>query len=476
MQNVTFVYKSPNSTKSLNYHVSKLLAPGIYHGMDIVPTLPPSMGTDLTAGYAFTDEGIKIEETLPIHPVVVFDAADPNFPRVDLVVLRHRYDPTRNPNAATYVIIKGAPTPPPATATPKLTVETDPVAIEWPVSLHPGDIIIADVLIPAGCLAITDDLIFNRLRTLTTPELQAQIARALFIGLGNFVYEGWEFSSDVLNLIVSPGEGLLCGLPNHTTINTIITTLRAREYLYGPLDMDTHTHLYPAGENLTLERQPDYSSKLRITVTCTDTPTSGFIYVTGKNEYHEEINNEAIYVNCPSGASVTVETATKFSEVYHEGVDAHELIRAGHLVTVFISDKPIAYIYAMGTPSGRALFKAVYDPAYVPLCNEYLLGWVETDETHVINMTRWAVDSLSMVIENLSDQCDGVRKIFTFTGIPKHDSQIVVMDGMTLRPGSNKGYAIHNNIITLGSLLDAPDNPTHGQAPTDLWVMYKRQQ
>ena len=475
MQRVTFVYKSPNSTRDLNYHIAKLLAPGAYHGLDILVTAPPSMAVQLSAGYALTDEGCKIEETLPINPLMTIPAADPNFPRVDLIVLRHRYNPSVNPNPASYVLIEGTPTPPPNTPVPSETIREVGHPL-YTTGVHEGDIILAEIMVPEHCTTITEDLIFNRRKVFTVPELQASIAQALYISEGNFVYDGWDLTSSVLNIMVSPGRGLLCGYYNETHYEYIITTLRAREFLYGPEDPDTH-QLYQVGPNLTLNKQPDYASKLRITVTCTGSATAGNIYITGRNEFGDEINNETIYVNCSSNASVTVESISKFAEVYHEGIDAHELIRTNN-PTIYIKDKPVAYIYAIGTNSGRAMFKAVYDPAYEPPCNEYLLGWAETDETHVISIYRWAIDSQSNIIDDLSPQCDGARKIFTMISIPKTDSELVILDGATLKKGSTKGYTIQNNIITLGALVQAPDGPSsiHGEAAADLWVVYRRRQ
>lgn len=486
MQKQTFLYKSPNSTRSLNDHVARLLAEGPYHGLEIVPSTPPSMNVDLTAGYGLTDEGVKLEETLPIASVVTHPAADPNYPRIDLVVLRHRYSVAVDtngdalPNPATYHIVPGIPAPPPAN--PVAREEILPVGHpDYDIGVHAGDIILADVHVHAGCVAITEDHIFNRHRIFTTPELRAEIAEALYMAIGNFCYEGWDLSSNVLNVMVSPGRGLLCGEANRSRFEYIITTLRAREYLYGPVDPDLGTP-YSVGENLTLNKQPDYSSKLRITIITHGVATSGNIYITGKNEFGEEINAQAIAVDCPlADTTYTFETISRFQEVYHEGIDAHELERTGpgNMPTIYIKDKPIGYIYAVGTQSGRALFKAVYDPAYHPLCNEYLLGWAETDETHVIDLFRWATTAQANVVEDLSPQCDNSRRSFTILGYPRGDGMLV-LDGAVLMKNSpsNKGYTITGKVITLQSGVPTPDSSIapHGETGADFWFSYVRQQ
>jgi len=482
MQELTFLFKSPNSTRDLNNHIAKLLAPGPYAGLEIVPTDPPSMATGLTEGRALTDEGVKIVETLPIPSLVTFPASDPNYPRVDLVVMRHRYIAamTPAPNSATYHVIKGVATPPPGTPMPREVVIDDVTDPLYATSVHPGDIILAEVQIPAGATAISSDYIYNRFRVLTTPEMRLEYAEALYMAFGNFVFEGWDLTTDVLNVIVSPGRGLLCGLPNRTTHDYIITTARAREFLYGPYDDAEPAALYVVGENLTLDKQPDYSSKLRMTVTCpAEVGTTGNIYVTGKNEYGQQINNEAIPITVGAGEAVTVETISRFSEVYHEGIDAHELERAGFTITIYIKDKPINYIYAVGTQAGKAIFKIVMDPAYQPTCDEYLLGWAEADETHLFRLERWATDALALVIEDLSDQCNSVNRIFTLKGLPRSDSEFLIMDGSTLFKNSpyNSGFTLVNNQITLQSEVPTPDGPgsTHGSKPTELWIKYTRQ-
>ena len=482
MQNITFIYKSPNSTHSLNEHIALLLAPGPYNGLEIVPHDPVSMSVGLTAGYALTDEGVKVEQTLPITSLLTFAAADPNYPRIDLVILRHRYAPSENPNPAVYVVVKGIPAPPPATAVAReeIMAPSDP---DYLVGRHAGDIILADVSIGAGHTAIHEDDIFNRFRVPTTPELRDQIAEALWLSQGNFVYEGWDLTSDMLNVMVSPGRGLLCGLPERTTHEFIVTTLRAREYLYGPLQSTFHTGQpdlpYDVGANLTLDRQPDYPSKLRITITTGESATSGNVYITGRDEFDEEINNLPVAVSCGAHSSVTVETSGRFKEVYHEGVDAHELMREGATVTIYIKDKPIGYIYAVGTQSSRAVFKSVYDPSYQPLCNELLLGWAETDETEVIELVRWATTALAPVREVLNSQCDGSRKIFTLNSIPRPGTLKVVLDGSWLLENSpnSKGYTLTGLVLTLQTNVTAPDSTAtpHGETGADFWCEYIRQ-
>lgn len=497
MQRTTFVYKSPNSTRSLNDHIARLLAWGPYHGLNVLPSSPPSMHLNLEEGYGLTDEGVKIEETLELDNFLETPASDPNFPRIDLVILRHRYNPEEGPNPGTYHIIQGVPTPPPAIPIPRdrpQDIIDDPLHPNYNISMHTGDIILAEIHVHEGVSTITEDMIFNRWRVLTTPEIRAELAEALFMAVGNFVYEGWDLTDDVLNVNVSPGRGLLCGYPEKTLYEFVITTLRAREMLYGPNDQLGNP--YQAFENCTLDKQPDYPSKLRIKITSPDIETTGNIYITGENEYGNLVENHAVFVDCPAGGSVWVETAVRFREVYHEGIDAQELERTGnpstpqwlvdlghpgaYQINIEITDKPVANIYAVGTQSGRAMFKAIYDRPYTPPCNELLLGWAETDETHVIELVRWATDALAPVTEILNPQCDGVTRQFSLLGIPRENTEYLVFDGDLLLKDSptEKGYTIVDNVITLQAGVPTPDSAAlpHGERGADLWIKYIRQQ
>jgi len=504
-QKITHLYKSPNSTEALNNHIAKIVAEGAYKGLEVVPTDPDSFSVNLTEGYALTDQGVKIEEELPLPEVATFSPPDPNFPRIDLLVLRHRYakpvNSTLTPNNATYHIIQGIPTPPPANPLPP-DQQVFAGGITPPNWLQDGDIILADIHMMPGRTFISEDMIFNRSRTMTTTELMDMVARALYLALGNFVYWGWELTSDWLNVIVAPGEGLLCGRVNKTTSPFAITTLRAREYLFDPiaingqqrLIMDSvdapgveDSHNLGNGYNLTLDRQPDYPSILRITVRPVDCTTSGYVRISGKNE-NGEYRQESVFINCPvQGEAVTVETAVRFSEVYVDHVDAQGLHRPGKHIEFTIKDKPLAYIYAVGTSAGRAVFKSVYSPTYKPLCNELLLAIAETDEEKVIKIDDMSTDSFGEIEEDLSPQCDGHRMVFVLKNIPLEGSEMVVIDGSVLKRNSinNKGYTIDGAEITLQPGIPTPEGDltseavppattVHGFKGTDLWVRYRR--
>lgn len=480
-QNVTFVYKALSSTRALNYHVAKVIAEGVYSGLEIKATDPTSMKLDITEGMAFTNEGVKIEETLPQVNIVEIAPPETNAIRKDLVVLRHRYkvpaNATEEPNIATYHVIKGIPAPTyNAAFAPDEYVPTEGEILpgDW---LREGDIPLAEIIVTPGMSSIANNNILNRVRTQTSTGLANLVAESLFLSLGNFVYKGWDLTASVLNVIVSPGEGLIGGRRTVTEDSSLITTLRAREYLYGPNGENGAPYL--VGENLTLEKQPDYPSKLQITVTPRGNGTSGYIYVTGENEHGEVIDNEAIYVDAPNyDEPVTVETLSAFRTVYHEGIDAHELERAGMSHEIYIKDKPVAHLFAVGTSAGTATFKAVYDPAYQSTRNEYLIGWAETDELEIIELYKWSTDVSSEVLDNISEQCNGSKRVFTLKGVPRDNSEIVILDGLILMKNSPnlKGYTLVNNTITLQANVPTPDGPgaVHGSAGSDFWVKYRR--
>lgn len=495
-QTVTHLFKSPNSTRALNNHIAKIVAEGAYKGLEVVPTDPSSMSVNITPGYALTNEGVKVEESLQLDNVLTFSEPDPNFPRIDLVVLRHRYttplDPVAEPNIATYHIIQGIPTPPPNYPEAPDNMEFAP-GLEPDQWLEEGDIVLSEVHMFPGRNFISPDMIFNRTRTMTTTELMAAVARALYMSLGNFVYQGWDLTSDELNVLVSPGEGLLCGSYNSTEETNIITTLRAREKLFGPFAsngeiykvMDSPTggtppeaHNLEQGVNITLDRQPDYPSKLRLVLYPEDQPVNGYIHVAGRNEY-DEIRVESVVVNCPTpGQEYVFETSTRFMEVDHEGIDCDGIHVPGAATRIHVTDKPIGYIYAVGTAAGRATFKVVYIPNYEAPCHEYLLGYAETDESQVIDLVRFATNADRIVEEDLSQYCDGARSTFTVMGQIEPGTEMIVIDGSVLKRDSvnEKGYTIDESEFTLQSNVGAPDGPdsVHGSVPTDLWIRYKR--
>lgn len=494
-QKQTFVYKAPPSTRTYNDHIAKLVAPGLYHGLMIVPTAPQSMYVGLTAGYALTDEGVKIEETEDVGielgddptywPELKFlqiDDPDADYPRRDLIVMRHRYNPngtwtraTPAVNPASYVVIKGTPTP---------YIQGEPQAKLS--DMEPGDIPMAEILVSPGMTTIGRADIFNRTRTMTTTELMDQVANALYICLGNFVFSGWQLSSSMLNVTVSPGTGFLAGVANTNEEDYTITTLRAREYLYNERDRHPDTGLFTGnlryvGENLTLDKDPDYPSTLRFYIKPSVNNVEGDIYISGYDIAGNYRNNEILHVACPLANHVyEFVTSTTFRSIDHEGIDAHDLKNQDAACRLWVKDSPIAYIYAVGTNSGRPLFEAVYERLSPVPVNKLFLGYAITDEQQVIEMQRWITDSFAEVVEDLTTngRADGYNKVFVMNDMPKEGTETVVLDGIVLMKDSprQKGYTIQGNVITLQENVPAPDSAGNvsGNGPADFWVKYRR--
>ena len=490
-QKQSILFKAPASASNFNYHIAKLIAPGPYNGLEVVPTEPRTMKVGLTAGYALTDEGVKIEETTNIginqeasdsEVFLTIDNPEEDYPRRDLIVLRHRFrtyadgtDPSSDPNIAHYVIIKGNPTP-----LSQGTAQAD-VA-----SMQPGDIPLAEIQVNPGMTAIDDENIYNRTRTLNATDLLERVARAMHIALGNFIFTGWDQSYNALNVTISAGTGLIAGIENTTTQDTLISTLRAREYLRHPRNYTEATGLYDGdlrvvGANLTLDRQPDYASKIVLTVTPKSTPIlDSVIYVSGIDGHGNIIDAEPVPVNCPVvDTEYTFTTSNAFAKVNLEGIDAHLVATADPQALINVRDNPIAYLYAIGTNSGRPIFEAVYSRYEDNDPNKLYLGYVVTDETHIIDWYTPAKGTFSELVQVFNEECTGANRVFILDQDPVENSEMVVLDGLVLMKNSpgGKGYTIQGKVITLQENVPAPDGPgntTTGSGPADLWVRYRR--
>ena len=455
-QSVTCVFEMDDSTELLNKHVSKIIAKGPYHGLMVKATTPNSMFIDITAGYAFTIEGVKIEEGSDLSNVVEVSAADATYDRKDLIVMRHKYvaGPTIPPgNFATYRVVTGD-LPPDSLTPPEPPYD----------QLDEYDIPLAEVWVNHGATYITDSMIYNLRRTMTTLELQDELAKALYIALGNFAFRGWKaFDAGSLVLGVTEGEGLLCGKYHVTDADSYVHTLRARSYLRPPNDPNTGDP-YEVGDNLTLLEQPDYPTFLRITITTTNEATSGNIYISGKgmDPSAPDIINHAVPVNQGPNEAVVYETSVVFSEVFLEGIDAQELVRSGSHIYINITDRPRHYIYAVGTPTGVPYFRAELNPAYQPLCNEMLIALVETDETHIIDITDYTHGALVPITEQVFPPCDGVTRVFYLSQEPKPGTLDVTIDGNNLYENTpfGKGYTLDGKKITLEANVPTPDGNT----------------
>lgn len=455
-QLVTCVFKQPDSTYLLNYHIAKLLSKGPYHGMMVEAATPATMFVNLTPGYAFTVEGVKIEETAELSNFVEIPAADPTYDRKDLIVMTHKYEAAATipaGNHATYRVIEG--TLPPDLLTPPEVPYDQMTEYEIPL---------CEVWLPKGATYVDDTMLHNLRRVMTTSELQDELAKALYIALGNFAYRGWDvLDAGSLVAEVTAGEGLLCGRYNITDASVYMHTLRPRSYLRPPEDPNTHI-AYQVGPNLTLLEQPDYPSQLYFTITTTSEGTSGNIYVSGKgmDPNGPDIINHEVPVNQGPNETKMYLSSAHFSEVFLEGIDAHELIRSGSDIFINVKDRPIHYIYAVGTPTGVPYFRAEMNPMYVPECNEMLIGTVETDETHIIDIQLYNVGALVPITEQLIPACDGVTRVFYMSQVPKAHTDEVFNDGIRLfqQMPFAKGYILDGKKVTLEANVPTPDANT----------------
>lgn len=379
-QRVTFTYKHVDSTEALNRHIAGVIAPGVYQGLLVSQTDPASLHLNISPGYALTTEGVKIEESIAIGSALEALAGHPTRRRVDLVCLYHKYiagptEPSGNP--ASYVLVKGE--------VPNDDI-TEPVAPYDKLTEH--HIVLAEIHTVPGVNYITQQMIFNTRRVPTTDVLDDLVAESMFYALGNFSREGWDvIESDVTNVLVTPGKGLLAGRLNVSYEDYVISSIRFAEYLRPPFDTSTGE---PAkvGQNLTLLEQPDFPTKLAIEITSTSAAVSGKIYISGKDESGEHILGYALSIGQAAETTKTYYTSVVFSEVFLEGIDAHELIDTNNDVFISIRDMPVNHIIVVGTVSGVAQFKNELRSNYELLNNEMLLARVYTDADSIIEVER----------------------------------------------------------------------------------------
>jgi hypothetical protein len=98
-------YRGPRSSENLNGHLVGVMPPGVYQGFHVRSDGSVSPGVLVTA------EGIRIEETEDIS--VPQPLADPDNPRIDLVVCVHEYERTVPAPQALFTTLPGNPAPDP---------------------------------------------------------------------------------------------------------------------------------------------------------------------------------------------------------------------------------------------------------------------------------------------------------------------------------------------------------------------------
>ena len=352
----------------------------------------------------------------------------------------------------------------------------------------------ADVMLIAPATASTigkmaHGIADNMLIT-TYLSMKAPVFIAPAMDLDMYAHPSTQHNLELLksygNHIIEPGTGFLAGVANTSEEDYTITTLRAREYLYNERDRHPDTGLYTgniryACDNMTLDRDPDFPSTLRFYIQPSVDNVEGDIYISGYDIAGNYRNNEILHVACPHANQVyEFVTSTTFRSIDHEGIDAQDLEDQDAACRLWIKDSPVAYIYAVGTNSGRPLFEAVYERLSPVPVNKLFLGYAITDEHQVIEMQRWITDSFAEVVEDLTTngRADGYNKVFVMNDMPKEGTETVILDGIVLMKDSphQKGYTIQGNVITLQENVPAPDSEGNvsGNGPADFWVKYRR--
>jgi hypothetical protein len=98
-------YRGPRSSENLNGHLLGVFPPGVYEGFQVNPD------ASVSPGMLITPEGIRVEETEPFS--VPQPLADPDNPRIDLVVCVHEYEKTVPAPPALFTMVPGTPAPEP---------------------------------------------------------------------------------------------------------------------------------------------------------------------------------------------------------------------------------------------------------------------------------------------------------------------------------------------------------------------------
>jgi hypothetical protein len=122
-------YRGPRSSENLNGHLVGVMPSGVYQGFHV------RSDGNVSPGVLVTAEGIRVEETEDVS--VPQPLADPNHPRIDLVVCVHEYEKTVPAPPALFTTVPGTPAedpdPPdlPEHATLLATCRMEAGAEEW---------------------------------------------------------------------------------------------------------------------------------------------------------------------------------------------------------------------------------------------------------------------------------------------------------------------------------------------------------
>lgn len=522
-------YGAPVNADIINKHMAGVVAPGIYKGLyvrsagassrvlDIRNVETGDMDTEEVDGgihqqeyygLAFTSEGVRIEETSPLRArITVPDSSSGD--RIDLVYLQYEFKKViPSKNLPSFGLLKGEaasageePVSPlictneEAAEYAQVTVQALTQAQITNALCHYSKIRIpmAYVRVKATSQYITDEDIINIPRVMTTDQIVDYISEALYGSLGNFRTYGWSLSSPsgALDVNISAGRGLIGGKLCVSGSTKTVTGIKPRIQLMPSRN---------AGANLSLSAQipSDCPSCLRVILrapsgktvnvthvdptTSQEVPTSFSISGTWI-EGSTEVTGTKVYAipNKVTSAGLVILT-DPFISVDADGVDFEDFATPiqSFTCTVEITNQPRAYIYAQSQLNRLARFVYDYDPkrAVTSRKDDYLLGYVETDEDSIETVFEYAS---SDVIDSFTSQLNGVLRSFTLSSRPIANSETVYLDGLALEKNSplGLGYTINydSNTITLQSNVPTPDGANAGMTGSNgasLWVKYRR--
>jgi len=121
-QNRTWDFGEKRLTTVLNRHFEDVIPSGVYKGFNVEETSPASLSLDVNrapddTNVLITPEGIRIEEdAASISGAVTLNTGDGSNPRIDLIFMKHKYDPSTN-NPGTFEVVEGMPAPSPSEPT-----------------------------------------------------------------------------------------------------------------------------------------------------------------------------------------------------------------------------------------------------------------------------------------------------------------------------------------------------------------------
>ncbi len=469
-QRVLFTYKNPDSTENYNSRIARIMSPGPYNGLMCYANTPADLFINVTAGDALTIEGVKIEYSEDETNKIEIAPGDLTRRRIDLICIYHKY-------------VYGATIPPGNLAEFKVITGDLPLAanVNPTAPYHKIDkyyLPLCEVHVDCGAMAITDNMLHNLARVPTTKGLYDDLAETLYRTWGNFAYYGWDViqTSDT-QVSVTEGRGLLCGKNNHNESDILLSDLVYAEYLRemstpnGPLGSDKILH-----QHLSLMEQPDFPSQLAIKIITGGHALEGYIYISGADETGAVIDRHPVFLSQEANTTKTYYTEAYFAEVLASGIDFYTNFAEipGYDIAVSITDRPINFIVATGTPSGIPIFRIELNPNVCLNCNELIIAKVFTDVNSIIEIIDLDITPMALWEDKLI--CNGSSRSFYASAhaAPKSDS--LWYDGLRVfndysenyADTFGKGYKLNGREITLGPAHATPD------ANTVLRFLYKR--